>query len=1487
MALPDRAANILPTLVNERRLSSGRLIFICHSLGGLVVKGVLRHADSLGPHDAAIADFLQRVGGVVFIGTPHAGSGLATIGNTFRRLIRPREAAAGLSRNDPHLRSLNTWFRSYSATHELKVLVLTETKKTKLIGLISSHVVPADSADPGLDPATRVIPLDEDHLSIVAPRDRTAEMYQHVREFVSQTFSGRHRDTRITDSLALVTDRVAAVAGELTSDIRTEAQQILGSLNRALAVQAAARTIENPIVTTEAGRRLWALRKSRFISGFDATSESKRLALDLIEGELLAASRRCKAVALAWCARILAANDVPEAERLLGEAKKIGACDEALIAGAFIQLFRDNARTEALGKLASLCTPLARSASLIVAAHGVPPSEALKWFESSGLATSDLDPDGKFAVIQGRAEIKQWDKVILDVRALTDADFEATPVLLTTAAMAHLSQAVHADFRSAHISHLPFDLKDFPLATDAKALEHRRCSQILWARAAQEIGRLAQVRVANLAADYSLWLALRDPSSGATARKQLEASMADPQHRLRRLPMALEFGLKPDPAAIEREIDRQTTLCGGNAPDAAIARFALATSKGDPIEIAAYIDKHRTQLEFYYQRSWILAIEVEMLSKGGQISDARQKLNSIDSDIISPEAIARLQRLIDEASGIDPISSREEHYKATGNLGDLLILVDLLRTRRSWHKLASYSRTLLDSTHEVRHAELCAEALYQNGQDSEILKLAEKYSDLLTLSEGLGTICAWASYRLGKLEEARRLLERLKEIRSRADDRLLAVNIAIASGEWSALAIFVESEWTEKAERSARELLRAAQIAHRIGSAARARQLVQEAAAKSPEDPGVLISCYSAAISAGWEDEPVVGEWLNNAIERSDENGPIKKMELRELLDMQPEWNDRRDRILAALFDGSMPMFAAARALNRSLLEMSLLPALSNLQEPDLRRRAAVFSFSGARRAVPIAARTVAFDATVILNLAFLGMLRQALDAFDAVFIAHSTMGWLFEECQRVEFHQPSRVKAALELKELIDRGYLRRLPARAQNNSMLELEVGEALSGLVAAAREMGTQTKQQRSVIRPYPISRLGSLIDEPADISGYEEDFAGCLDIVTSLKALGHLTEQEERRARSYLGLHERPWPHAPSISPGAMLFLDDLAVNYLQHVGLIAKLKPAGFTVFMATSEIDEADALARNQAFGGQVKAQIEAIRSVLASGIASGRVRLGPLSVSRDDPGAMHDPPDALDLHLHPTLQLLEILRSEIVRDVDAICIDDRFFNQHGNIESSASQRAVLTTLDILKVLEDTNRISTEDHGECITKLRRAAMMLVPHVHGEIAERVRSAPVVGGILYETAELRAIREAIFHVRMIDILQIPKEHPWLGDLLASLSEAIKAQWKADIPDSDSRFRATWLLALFDIRGWAHRLNPDPAVLLAAYRAQVLGLMLAPALPGEILPRYWKWLEDTILTPMRKRSESEFQMLLDGIQGTISEVAMRTSLPMSEHD
>ncbi len=178
--LTDQATSILARLLAERALERGPLIFIGHSLGGLIIKQLLRTADSTARYDARAAGLIERVEKVAFLGTPHAGAGLASWGDRLRIIVRPSAATTSLVRNDPNLRDLNNWYREWANARGIAHLILTEAQPTVILGTI----VPPDSADPGLA-NVRPVAIDANHIGICKPIDETKDIYILLRDFIT------------------------------------------------------------------------------------------------------------------------------------------------------------------------------------------------------------------------------------------------------------------------------------------------------------------------------------------------------------------------------------------------------------------------------------------------------------------------------------------------------------------------------------------------------------------------------------------------------------------------------------------------------------------------------------------------------------------------------------------------------------------------------------------------------------------------------------------------------------------------------------------------------------------------------------------------------------------------------------------------------------------------------------------------------------------------------------------------------------------------------------------------------------------------------------------------------------------------------------------------------------------------------------------------------------------------------------------------------
>jgi hypothetical protein len=181
LPLTDRATNVLAAL-DAVGIGRRPLCFITHSMGGLLVKQLLRHALDFAREYEPLA---RRTRGIVFFSTPHAGSDTASLVSYLRFFFRPTPAIADLEAHAPALRELNLWYRNSVADLDIASKVFWETFATN-----GMTVVNATSADPGI-PGVTPIPVDADHVEICKPATRHDLQYLQTLKFLAERLPQR------------------------------------------------------------------------------------------------------------------------------------------------------------------------------------------------------------------------------------------------------------------------------------------------------------------------------------------------------------------------------------------------------------------------------------------------------------------------------------------------------------------------------------------------------------------------------------------------------------------------------------------------------------------------------------------------------------------------------------------------------------------------------------------------------------------------------------------------------------------------------------------------------------------------------------------------------------------------------------------------------------------------------------------------------------------------------------------------------------------------------------------------------------------------------------------------------------------------------------------------------------------------------------------------------------------------------------------------
>lgn len=118
MGINDFADDLLDRLKSIRRTNTEAhrpILFICHSLGGIVVKSAMARAYE---KQYTFGTLISGIRGIIFMGTPHAGSGVATVakvaGTIVNMLVPCQKIRSSLlhtlSTNSKELEDINRTF---------------------------------------------------------------------------------------------------------------------------------------------------------------------------------------------------------------------------------------------------------------------------------------------------------------------------------------------------------------------------------------------------------------------------------------------------------------------------------------------------------------------------------------------------------------------------------------------------------------------------------------------------------------------------------------------------------------------------------------------------------------------------------------------------------------------------------------------------------------------------------------------------------------------------------------------------------------------------------------------------------------------------------------------------------------------------------------------------------------------------------------------------------------------------------------------------------------------------------------------------------------------------------------------------------------------------------------------------------------------------------------------------------------------------------
>lgn len=1260
-----------------------------------------------------------------------------------------------------------------------------------------------------------------------------------LEEFIEQHEEAKEAfDPGASPAVKAIETNLAAIAQR--QGRQATAQQIV-ELSKRLDSQEALTGDQLPtsVADKEITSEMRILMARRGLPEAKTVEEWARLAERVQAGDLVKASAALRSDVLERAARSHARpEDVGKAKAFHAAALLYNRHLDTRLYDALLPAAEGNAE-KTLRVLRKLDTPAAKSAIFNQLFRTQGAKTALDWLADSQINVVDLDAAGALNVLLQKVETDDFDGALRDAEALTLDQLNVLPSLYTVRCSLFLASILPRDLKRVPFQGMPINPRELRFASTPQAAIALTNARVDIDRALAALESLRVIEILPFLEEMALWLRLEDGKTHDAAVEQVTQEIKDPKKTLRRVRLALSYSIPFSRDALLRSLVAQKKIGNWDA-DEQFAVFLLAFYSDDLAKLTEFFDDYGAELYSHddLQKGLLLGIEVEALARIGRFEDARERINRYKGEWVDDAAAAHLVELVTSVETGKEADRLRKLYEEKKDINFLRLLVLALMKESDSRQIAVYAPILLRETNRIEDYDASIKALYVDKQYLRVIELSKSYPDLHKLNDDFLAFEGWAQFSLGNVLEAQKISRELVDRRSDPNDRELDINTAIESGDWGRLQAIVQREAGRVSSLEPRILVRLARLAFESGSLY-VDKFRDAALANAQNDPAIFLAAYQLSIERGEEyQESRSHVWFQQAVALSGDGGPVQQVKLRDIIDRTTGWNKKVDDIDKMLSEAKLPMYLAARALNRQPVEFMLGTALRNAKGSSPNEQFPVLAFAGNRPPDPLSGmRRAAFDITALFTLDYMGLLQKAIDAFDAVVISPSTLGSLFLDRQSIRFHQPSLVAKATRIKRLLADGKIKVLKGEKTNAEKAVLEIDPDLQFLLDKARE------NNAVVVRSAPVHKLKSLLEEVADLSSYSDvmtDTRAVLDLVRA-RVVASVAEGAE----TYLKQVDQGWETKPPLSAKSIVYLDDLSVSYFDHIGILKPFAETVVEVFVTQDVEQQADAVLRASELADGLLAAIDRIRSILSAGLQKGNVSFSSRRL------AVGEESEDGDSGRLPSLDIMADLSG-----LDVVVCDDRFLNKDLFWEDGIRRIPCANTLDLIYALNNRGRISQQQKYEYLHKLREAGYHAVPVEVEEILSELARAPLEQHGLVETPELSALRlnqTIAIRSRMLS----PLEAQWIDLSRMVIHQAIRAIWASRSSLETIIAQADWLLAVMPV---PVRLASDPMdetcwAIAQQKTVTQIGISLSPTgIPPERRRAYADWIDIKLVNQTR---------------------------------
>lgn len=948
-------------------------------------------------------------------------------------------------------------------------------------------------------------------------------------------------------------------------------------------------------------------------------------------------------------------------------------------------------------------------------------------------------------------------------------------------------------------------------------------------------GELTQVERRRAEA-WQLAAIAADPSEKvralAVAREVLERDTTQPYVLFWAAVERLELDLLPNFDAVAKELEHTGDI--ETASIYASSRIAYGHNQG----LIDWLDAWRGRFDRAGAASTWAVLRIRVLIRSGEIDQARSYLGQLETPIRQSLEVEIATADV-ERDKRDPMSLTrllETAAKETGDQRFLLEASSIAARTGNWQYAAQHVNTLLERfpTPGVRRLAILARFCTQN--DAECLSLIEQS---LARAEPGTDQCELRRMRVelysraGRIPEAARELECLTEKGPDAStsDLLLLARLRFVLGQTHELAAGVRllrsrSDLAPTAALMLAELLVQddAALAGEFWEAAVARGIPDDAV------PTALTLGYKLGFDAR------LRELTTRLANLASSGSPmVRHVDVGELVELGRDRQREGEKLLDIYGRGETLTQLVAQFLNEPSSHLYHVVPASNELQATLSNQFAVQVRDGSR-GIPHPERELAgrghlaLDLSALLVAHHLSILPLVEARFAPLRLSHATIAALQEMRGMLRPHQPSQTDLLRRLLEAERRGWIELWKDDLPELTKTEKEAARGWAEWVALLE----RARREDAFVVDAPLDTT-SPYDRPAEVAGPERlaRLIGVPDFLHQLRSAGAVEprppepEMESDHAHPLL---EVPARAAIQLPRGAILYLTGAGADALAKAGHLASASE-WFTLRVSPSEQAERRAHLEVLPEFEERAAWIEDLIRRISEGLTDGRyallaprrppTRVAPIPTAPSNGiqtrSSVPDPPSAerqntrraaakgpeatntqveqfphssnvgatdesgkeeetSERSLPLSLRLLEDLLVLPNGIVDAVWVDDRWLNRHGNVGTAR----IVDVLDVMASLEFSGDLSTSRRWDLQLRLRAGNFQIIPLTADELLHHLRAATVTRGAVVETRALRTIRHCVARL-LADVksLRIPTPSElstgFVGDLEVLRSSA----------------------------------------------------------------------------------------------------------------